>query len=431
MSRLLLGLLCTTLLSLFLLSQLLDQVVQHDELPEPGYQRLAATLLLQLDQHSADIPIAQLANYIEQQSVNWQLPLQLQASSAVQLPAELQHQLTEPDGLLLASNDQLYLLRRISAHPDWLLRLPLDEEDPHHPLSLWLTLGLYCGMALLLMLWLLPLLQRLSLLTKVAERFGSGDTKVRMPLHRLSYIPSLEQSFNRMASQIDQLMQENQLLASSLSHDLRTPLACFRFGLDAALDAELAEQKDHYLQRLEQDADRMEAMVNSFLDYASLSRAASKLHFAPLELSDWLHAVLQHYQPLLQQKQLRLTLVRPEHCLHPRIHADWLERALSNVISNTCRFARQVIRVELTSSKQHCSITISDDGPGIDSNEQYKVLEPFYKATAQDQEAKNNTHFGLGLAITVQILSWHQGKVQVSRCRQLGGAKFRLLLPPC
>ncbi|SEA23645.1 HAMP domain-containing sensor histidine kinase [Alkalimonas amylolytica] len=431
MSRLLLGLLCTTLLSLFLLSQLLDQVVQQDEQPESGYQRLAANLLRQLDQRSADVPLAQLPSFVEQQSSNWQLPLQLHASSAFQLPAELQHQLTEPEGLLLASNDQLYLLRRLSAHPDWLLRLPLDEEDTHHPLSLWLTLGLYFGMALLLMLWLFPLLQRLNLLTKVAERFGSGDTKVRMPLHRLSYIPSLEHSFNRMASQIDQLMQENQLLASSLSHDLRTPLACFRFGLDAALDAEPAEQKNQYLKRLEKDADRMEAMVNSFLDYASLSRAGSKLSFASLELSDWLDAVLQHYQPLLQQKQLRLELVRPKHCMHPRIHADWLERAISNVISNACRFARQVIRVELSNNKQHCCITISDDGPGIDSNEQQKVLEPFYKVIQKDTDTKNNTHFGLGLAITVQILSWHQGKVQVSRCRQLGGARFSLQLPPC
>lgn len=431
MSRLLLGLLCTTLLSLFLLSQLLDQVVRQDELPESGYQRLAANVLLQLDQQSTDLATAQLAGYIEQQSINWQLPLQLQASSAVHLPVELQHQLTASEGLLLASNDQLYLLRQLDAHPDWLLRLPLDEDDSHHPLSLWLTLGLYFGMALLLMLWLFPLLQRLNLLTKVAERFGSGDTKVRMPLHRLSYIPSLEQSFNRMASQIDQLMQENQLLASSLSHDLRTPLACFRFGLDAALDAELAEQKDHYLQRLEQDADRMEAMVNSFLDYASLSRAASKLHFAAVDLSDWLDAVLQQYQPLLQQKHLKLELIRPVKCMHPRIHADWLERALSNVISNACRYARQVIRVELTSNKQHCRLSISDDGPGIDATNQQKVLEPFYKTAAKATEQANDNHFGLGLAITVQVLSWHQGKVQVSRCLQLGGARVDLLLSPC
>ncbi|MEN3158581.1 HAMP domain-containing sensor histidine kinase [Alkalimonas sp. NCh-2] len=431
MSRLLLGLLCTTLLSLFLLSQLLDQIVHQDELPEPGYQQLAGKLMLQLDQQTAGLSTAQLAAFIEQQSVAWQLPLQLQAMSNIQLPIELQHQLTEPEGLLLASNQQLYLLRQLSAHPQWLLRLPLDDEDPHHPLSLWLTISLYFGMALLLMLWLYPLLKRLNLLTRLAERFGSGDTKVRMPLSRFSYIPSLEQSFNRMASQIDQLMQENQLLASSLSHDLRTPLACFRFGLEAALDARQAEQKNHYLKRLEQDADRMESMVNSFLEYASLSRTASKLQFAALELSDWLNSVQHHYQPLLQQKKLQLILVRPEHCLHPRIHADWLERALGNVISNACRYAHQVIRIELACNKQHCCIRISDDGPGIDARIQQKVLEPFYKKSSEITGKDSSEHFGLGLAIAVQVLNWHQGSVKVSRCRQLGGARIDLLLPPC
>ena len=52
----------------------------------------------------------------------------------------------------------------------------------------------------------------------------------------------LEQSFNTMASQIEKLVADNKILARSLSHDIRTPMACLRFGVEAALDTKSLEK---------------------------------------------------------------------------------------------------------------------------------------------------------------------------------------------
>ncbi|WP_215395866.1 hypothetical protein [Rheinheimera oceanensis] len=245
MTRLFSGLLLTCLLSLFLLGYLIDKVTDSEQSPS-RQENLSAHLLNYLVSQSNPLAEHQLHYHYQQQAAALGLTLQLAPYQAMALPPELTVQLTSPGGLALATSEQDYLVQQLPAHPAWLLKLALPPEQEHHPLSLWLTLGLYIGLALLLLLWLWPLVNRLNLLTRLAVRFGHGEHDIRLPPSRLSYIPRLERSFNQMAEQISQLLQENRLLAKSLSHDLRTPIACLRFGLEAVQEATSPEKNNNY-----------------------------------------------------------------------------------------------------------------------------------------------------------------------------------------
>ena len=229
-----------------------------------------------------------------------------------------------------------------------------------------------------MLLWLAPLTRRLWLLSKTADQFGAGDLRARLPASRWSYISTLEQSFNQMAQQIEQLMADNQLLASSLSHDLRTPIACFRFGLDAALDATTPAQKDHYLSRLEQDLDRMEAMVNAFLEYASIDRQHQHGVQQPVDVQQLVEQAIQSCEPLTHTRHLTTQLLPAAQPL-PLIdgHPHWLYRVLLNLLQNAQRYARQTIKVQLWSDDKHCFIRIQDDGPGIASADAARIFLTF------------------------------------------------------
>ena len=429
MTRLFSGLLLTTLFSLFLLGGLLDFIASSDDQDGGSQTLLAGRLLDYLEHATHDLSAEALTPFIRQQAEKLQLPLTLVPQADLLLPAELKQQLDQPGGLMLASVDNTLMFKRLANHPDVLLKLALDAEEPHHPFALWLTLGLYGGMALLLLLWLIPLMRRLSMLTQLAERFGMGDHQVRMPASRLSYIPQLEQRFNRMADQISQLIRENQVLASSLSHDLRTPISCFRFGLDAALDASTPQQKDQFLLRLEQDLERMETMVNSFLEYASLSRTALTLKYHRLDLADWLRATAETCLPLLHNRNITLHLNIPASAIHSRVNGFWLERAVINVVSNAQRYARQEILITLQQEADQWVIRISDDGPGVEADDIERILQPFVRLALAEPADTPTPHYGLGLAIAAQVLKWHGGNIAVGRCPMLGGACFRLTLP--
>lgn len=427
MTRIFLGLLLTCLISLFGLGYLLDRLAAQPlaATPEP----LAAKLLHYLVQQSQHLSEAELTGYYQQQASQLDIDLQLEPYQALALPTELMPLLSSASGLALAGDQQQYLLRQLPAYPQWLLKMTLPNTDEHHPLSLWLTLALYLGMALLLLLWQWPLVSRLKLLTRAAERFGRGEHSSRLRLSKFSYIPGLEQSFNRMADQISQLLHENQLLAKSLSHDLRTPIACLRFGLDALFDVSSSEKKQQLLQRMEQDVDRMEAMVNSFLQFASLSRTALSLEFSRQHMQPWLQHYCHSVEPLLAQQQLRFSLLMTAPPLHSQINPHWLERALSNIISNACRFANSQLQITLSVKQQQLVITISDDGSGIAITEEKNVLLPFVKLDTATEDT--SPHFGLGLAITAEIIKWHHGGIIVDRDPALAGARFSIYLNLC
>lgn len=433
MTRLFSGLLLTSLLSLFLLGYLIDRVIDGDPAPSNA-GTVSAHLLDYMVSQSQPLAETQLPAHYRQQAAALGLNLQLEPYHALALPAELAQQLTSPGGLALASNEQDYLVKQLPTHPQWLLKLALPPEQQQHPLSLWLTLALYAGFAVLLLLWLWPLVRRLNLLTRLAERFGKGELHIRQPYSRFSYIPRLEHSFNQMAEQISQLLHENRLLAKSLSHDLRTPIACLRFGLEAVQEATSPEKKQQLLLRMEQDVDRMEAMVNSFLEFASLSRTARNLEFSRHTMQHWLAEYCHSIEPLMLQHQLRLSLLMTEPALYSRINPHWLERALNNIIGNACRFANSQLQLTLSAKAAQLLLSISDDGPGIAAEDAENVLLPFVKLdnASQSSTVQDSTpHFGLGLAISAEIIKWHNGKIVVDRDPILAGARFSLYLNSC
>ena len=276
-----------------------------------------------------------------------------------------------------------------------------------------------------MLLWLAPLARRLWLLSQTAGRFGDGDLQARLPPSRWSYISSLEQSFNQMAQQIEQLLADNQLLASSLSHDLRTPIACFRFGLDAALEEPDPQRKDHYLQRLEQDLDRMEAMVNAFLEYASLDRQHQHWQLSQVDLQQTCQQAMHSCEPLAAARQLQLQFVcsadLPGICGHPH----WLYRVLLNLLQNACRHAQSQVQLRLWQQDQQVYIRISDDGAGIAPADAERIFLPFVRLETQSSIAPQ---FGLGLAIVRKVLDWHQARIHLETTAP-AGASFLICLP--
>lgn len=426
MLKLALSLLCSAICALFLLGALLDQLAYNEapqSLPQLQlYRTVLDNIALQADQQSA----ASLSAFITQQQQHWQLALSLVSRNSLALPAELQQQLAASQILPLAGNEGTSYLKALAGHPDWLLQLHIPAEAGHQPEDLWLTLALYGGLCLMMLLWLAPLIRRLWLLSHTARQFGAGQLEARLPYSRWSYISELEQSFNQMARQIEQLMADNRLLASSLSHDLRTPIACFRFGLDAALDEPDPVQKNQYLQRLEQDLDRMEAMVNAFLEYASLDRQHQHWQLSQVDMLQLCQQALHSCAPLAAARQLRLVLDYPVTPIPPLCgHPHWLSRVLLNLLQNACRYAKQQIKLELWLEPQQICVRVRDDGDGIAADDADRIFQPFVRLETQ---SSTTPQFGLGLAIVRKVLDWHQAQITLESHAPTG-ASFLLSFP--
>lgn len=418
MLKLSISLLLTAICALFGLGVFFDQLAE--EPTSAGSSPLAHRLVEHIALASDTITPAQLPEFVAKQAHQWQQHLTLLPRAELALPAELASQLTADGGLSVQSDNTVLIYRALAHHPAWLLQLQLPDENAPRPSDLWLTLGLYGTFCIVMLLWAWPLMRRLWLLHQAASSFGRGDLHSRVPENRWSYIPRIEHSFNQMAHQIEQLLSDNKLLTNSLSHDLRTPIACLRFGLEAAQDETDPTQKDHYLQRMEQDLERMEQMVTAVLQYASLDRLQWQQQKQPVDIAALCQDVAEQCRLLRPSIQLHVTT--PEHSVWLRGHPHWLHCALLNLMQNAVRHAKQHVCCELSlSSDQGVCVTVSDDGDGIAAQDAERIFTPFVRLGEPSQQ-----QFGLGLALVRKVLSWHDATIELRQFAP-AGARFYLL----
>jgi len=433
MRGLYLSIIFTVLSSLFFIGWGLDKLAEHAASGEQNEQENNNTLLYrQLLQGLAQQLNGQLEKALPETVREFQRQYKIDShlvlSNDIALPESLLSQLTDNGGLLLASQDDQYLLKKLEQHPSYLLQInfPLELEE-NQPFNFLLTLALYLGICAIVILWVFPLSRRLFLLNNAAAKIGDGQLDIRITPSRFSYINMLEKSFNNMASQIEKLVADNKILARSLSHDIRTPIACLRFGLEAAIDSNTVEKKDSYLIRMDSELTNMEEMTSAFLEYASMERQALHLKKQTTNVNKLINSAINDCQMLAKQKQVFVKLSATSQDIQYILDYHWCYRALVNLISNAIGFANKQVSLTLTNTDTALIIKVEDDGKGIASDKLDIIFTPFVKLEAE--RSREQGHFGLGLAICVKVLDWHQGTITASNGEQLSGACFTLTLP--
>lgn len=344
------------------------------------------------------------------------------------LPENLKANFEKGDALLLESGDQLSLNYYLASQ-DQVLSLMLPDElrqESNSWINWLLTFLFYAGVILMVLVWLYPLLRRLALLRRTAQEFGAGNLQARIAVDKNSYIHSIEMEFNRMAQRIEQLIADNKLLSRGLSHDLRTPLARLRFGLDVLGEAELPPMQQQQLAHLNRDLAAMEALVEALLNYARLEQAQIAFQPEPIIVADFVQRVLAEFY----RGQVELLVAPAAATGYGRVDTEYLSMLLHNLLQNALRYGRGTVRLSLDLLSQELLLVVEDNGPGVVPEERDKVLKPFYRSSHLEAADGRRGH-GLGLAIVERIAQWHEARLFLGESETLGGLKVVLAIKLC
>lgn len=290
-------------------------------------------------------------------------------------------------------------------------------------LRLLLTLLFYAAIAFLLLLWLYPLVRRLHRLARAAGRFGEGELDQRISTHKRSQLYDIESEFNKMAQRIQDLVVDNKLLGSAVSHDLKTPLARLRFGIDS-LSEQISEPKQvNYLERISDDLSQMEELVDVLLEFAKLDQRLSDLPLEKVSLQELVAECVETHQ-VHGQHRFRLNIAEntPDVIGEPR----YIRMMLNNILSNALKFAESDIQIGIEHHKGTVCLKVEDDGPGFEGDEPTQWLKPFAKSDPRSVSLTVQSH-GMGLAIVHRIALWHDVDIQLDRSKDLGGARVTLI----
>ena len=196
-------------------------------------------------------------------------------------------------------------------------------------------------------------------------------------------------------------------LFSSVTHDLRTPLASITASVSSLLDdgrSLSSDDRRELLETIDQEAGRLNRVIGNLMDLSRMRAGAVAPVTTPAAVDEAIESTIAHAAPLLKDHDVRLML-RDDL---PEIPLDLglIDQALTNVLENAARFTPpgRTITVVAARWRDGVQIRIADRGPGIPREDRERVFDPFVRG-------EDSTGTGLGLAIARAIVEAHGGTI--------------------
>ncbi len=273
--------------------------------------------------------------------------------------------------------------------------------------ALWITVPAFV-MIIISLIFLKNQTRPIINLARVAERFGKGEKIEEFKPSGALEIRQAGHEFDKMRKRIERQINQRTEMLSGISHDLRTPLTRMKLQLAFIKDEEIN-------QKLTEDINEMEKMLNEYLQFTSSSYAEKNQMF---NLSKLITEIIEKYN----NKNISHNLI-PRIYINGRINL--IKRCLNNLIDNALKYAKKV-EINLNKKNTNLFIIIDDNGPGISKNEYENVFKPFYKIDKGRAESKSSV--GLGLSIASDIIKSHGGNIMLEKSK-MNGLRVKIFLP--
>jgi two-component system sensor histidine kinase RstB len=290
-----------------------------------------------------------------------------------------------------------------------------------------LTLGLI-SLFLAVAVWfgLRPIWRDLEALRQTARNLGEGHLESRAPEAISSAFSLLTETINGMAERIQHLIATRRALSTSISHELRTPIARMRFALEMLPEADEVERK-RLLKMIEVDIDELDNLVDSSLVYARYERRQFELNLHPVPIAPWLEEKTNAIRILGHSLTISVDTRGFPEDLAADVDPWSMSYALTNLLRNAIKYATSQIVVSAETEDDLIRIHVDDDGIGVPPEDRTLIFHPFTRLDRSRDRATGG--YGLGLAITRQVLKLHHGQAFASDSPTLGGARFTLEWP--
>ena len=220
-------------------------------------------------------------------------------------------------------------------------------------------------------------------------------------------------------------MEERKRLNAAFSHDLRTPLTVLKGYLDF-LEQYLPENKiskEKMLSTFDKMSSSIDRLENYTYQMSEIQRLEDiQVDFKGVDYKDLINQLKSSSDLLILNTNLKLNfkseLIDDKNLL---IDSTIIMRVYENIISNSIRFAKSMIDVNIYIQNPYLIIQIEDDGKGFSDEDLKNALNSYYKNNSDNDKS----HFGLGLYISNILIKKHNGLIKLSNSKD-NGAKVNI-----
>ncbi len=262
--------------------------------------------------------------------------------------------------------------------------------------------------------------------TNITKEISNGNYNIKMDTDvDTTEIAQLVQAVNHMSDMLKAQENIRKRLTSDVAHELRTPVANVSANIEAMVEGALEPDNKH-LESCYNELLRITDIISDLEKLRQIENEKLVLEKTSVDIRQLCESVIQAFKVQLESKQIACTV----NSDHVKINADRnrLYQVLSNLISNAIKYTQNggCIDIDVTANKDFVTISVKDNGIGINENDLPFVFERFYRT----DKSRNRTTggAGIGLAIVKAIVLAHDGNVYVES-KEGVGSSFVVELP--
>lgn len=270
--------------------------------------------------------------------------------------------------------------------------------------------------------WIRPIWLDLVMVRERAIDFTGGRFNTRARESHSVFIGPLARTLNALAERMERLIAAQRDLTNGISHELRTPLARTRFALEILREPGSAQEYESAIASIEQDVTELDELIDMSLTYARLEYSSLQSNLEPTPLAVWIEAQVRDSAVLYADKAVSLT-IDLDRQVRVTMDKRLMSYAIRNLLRNAGRYARSGIHITLAIAHGNVTIAVEDDGGGVSLDERERIFDAFVRLD------RHTGGYGLGLAITRQVLHAHNGRIVAADPQVLTGARFELSWP--
>lgn len=231
------------------------------------------------------------------------------------------------------------------------------------------------------------------------------------------------QELHAKTEELERMDQFRTKLFTDISHELRTPITLMSGPLQhLSSNSEIDRGSHEQVQMALRNSERLKKLVEQIIDLNKLESDKLVLHISKVDVTVHLSHIIQSFESLLEYNNLRFDISIPAKSIELYLDIDKFEKIINNLISNAVKFTpdRGLISVKVEEQELDVCITVSDTGIGIKPDKVATVFDRYQSSAYEDADYKEG--LGVGLAITKEYVTLHEGSISVESMEGKGSS---------
>ena len=325
----------------------------------------------------------------------------------------------ELQGVDFANQDKHNFLRMRQGGYDIVVSTPRISDVSEGPALVPLILGLGLSFLVLAYASVTWLFRPIRHIREGAEHIGRGNFDFRISKIRRDQLGDLANDINRLAGDVESMLDAKRALLLGISHELRTPLSRMRLALEFFGD-------DENVESLKAEIAEMEKIVVSLLEAERLNSRHAQLSRTQVVISELINELLDDF---FSREADRIRVNLPAERIAAFVDEARITLLLKNLISNALRYSKPkdgLVELTVSVTGGELLMTVTDHGPGLSQDQADHIGEPFYRS--DPSRARKSGGSGLGLYLATLVANAHGGTLKLLD-NDDQGASFEVRIP--